>query len=801
MRYLFFTLLSVICVFHQSWGAQEKGLSINPQLLTGAWTAHWICTPNSDSHNYSVQHFRKEIELEAVPDAFVVHASADNRYQLFVNGERVSWGPARGQPDHWYFETVDLAPYLHPGLNTLAAVIWNFGDEAPMAQETWRTGFLLQGDTEAEWAVNTDDSWVAMENQAYQPLLFSHGEMRGYFVVGPADQVDGNKYPWGWKTSAFDDHDWQPATALDLASARGANDSHSRWMLIPRDIPMMEQFNQRFASVREISGAVIPESFPSKTGAIEIPAGSKVRILLDQSHLTTAYPKILVSGGKGAKIQMGYAEALYAPEGARGNKGDRNVIEGKEFIGYHDVFFPDGGDQREFRPLWWRTFRYVELQIETTDTPLTIENLSSEFTAYPFEMNAEFEAGDPFFDQLLEVGWRTARLCSHETYMDCPYYEQLQYGGDTRIQILVSYFNSGDARLGRKAIKQINNSRTAEGLTFSRAPSRLPQYIPGYSLWWIGMLHDHYYYANDPVFIQSMLSGMESVLSYFESETQANGSLKKLPWWNYVDWTTWKGGVGPSGKSGSSAPQDFQLLLAYEWAAELESELGRQTMANHYQTLHSQLKETILELYWDDSRGFFSDTPEHSEHYSQHSNALAIISGVIEGEAAGAVMEKVLNDDSLTQCSYYFTHYLHEALLKTGKGDLFLEMLDPWKEMLAKNLTTWAERPDWASNPTRSDCHAWSSVPNYELFRTVLGIRSASPGFETVMIQPNLGHLDHASGSMPHPAGQIDVELKRSGDGDVVAKIRLPETVTGTFEWNDKNYTLSGGINEMKTGK
>ena len=87
---------------------------------------------------------------------------------------------------------------------------------------------------------------------------------------------------------------------------------------------------------------------------------------------------------------------------------------------------------------------------------------------------------------MMEVGWHTARLCAHETYMDCPYYEQLQYAGDTRIQALVSFFMTGDGRLARQAINALDGSRTPEGLTFSRAPSRLPQYIPPFSLWWIG---------------------------------------------------------------------------------------------------------------------------------------------------------------------------------------------------------------------------------------------------------------------------------------------------------------------------
>src|SRR5436309_6120654 len=116
-----------------------------------------------------------------------------------------------------------------------------------------------------------------------------------------------------------------------------------------------------------------------------------------------------------------------------------------------------------FRPLWWRTYRYLELSVDTREDPLTLEDLRGVFTAYPFTRKARFDAGEPELDRILDVGWRTARLCAHETYMDCPYYEQLQYVGDTRIQALVSYYASGDDRLARNGIEQNDELRTSEG--------------------------------------------------------------------------------------------------------------------------------------------------------------------------------------------------------------------------------------------------------------------------------------------------------------------------------------------------
>ena len=120
---------------------------LNPDLVASKWAATWIASPSAPAKSPGVFYFRKEITLSSVPEHFWVHVSADNRFVLHVNGQYAGEGPARGDLFHWRFETLDLAPLLHAGTNVLAAVVWNFGEVAPVAQMSNRTGFLMQGDT------------------------------------------------------------------------------------------------------------------------------------------------------------------------------------------------------------------------------------------------------------------------------------------------------------------------------------------------------------------------------------------------------------------------------------------------------------------------------------------------------------------------------------------------------------------------------------------------------------------------------------------------------------------------------
>jgi alpha-L-rhamnosidase len=789
------SLLAMLVILVVTTGTHaEDSARINPELLTRSWSARWISAPGAPPFDYGVYHFRKAFQVAARPASFVIHVTADNRYQLLVNGERAALGPARGDLNHWRYETVDIARYLRPGKNVLAAVVWNFGELAPMAQVTNKTGFLLQGDGREERIADTNQSWKCTRDTSYAPLPVTNEEVRGYFVAGPGEQVDGKLYPWGWESLDYDDSSWSAALALGPGSPRDASDGPNRWMLVPRAIPMMELSPERPLRLRQSTGVKLPDGFPREQSAVEIPAHQGVRVLLDQTYLTTAYPELTVNGGSGAIVTLSYAESLMIPGDYKGQfqKGNRDQVEGKVFVGYKDVFEPDGGSARIYRPLWWRTYRYVELTIQTGDEPLTVLDLRGIYTGYPFERRARFDGESADLKRILDVGWRTARLCAQETYMDCPYYEQLQYAGDTRVQALVSLYMTGDGRLMRNAIESINNSRTSEGATYSRAPSRMQQYIPPFSLWWIGMVHDYWMYQDDPEFVREMLPGVQAVLAFFGAHQKQNGSLARMPWWNFVDWTReWRGGVPAAGPDGSSAPLDLQLLLAYQWAAEMEESLGSKVLSGEYRRSAGTLQETISKLYWDSNRHLYADTADRSA-FSQHTNALAILAGLVTGEEAKSLVDRTLSDRSLVQCSIYFRHYLHSAVNKAGHGDRYQDLLGPWRAMLDLGLTTWAETED----PTRSDCHAWGSSPNFELFRTILGIDSAAPGFRRVMIRPYLGPLTNVSGSIPHPRGEITVRMTLS-EGKLHAEISLPDGVAGDLIWRGRSAPLKAGSTKL----
>lgn len=765
-----------------------SGLPVHPELLAEPWPAQWITHPDADPEAFGVYHFRHSFALEQVPESFVVHTSADNRYRLFVNGTPVTHGPARGDVAHWRFETTDLAAHLRPGKNTLAAVVWNFGAHRPVAQMTYETGFILQADAEEGAPVNTGEAWKVVRNEAYAPIPRSEQELEGYFVVGPGERVDGRVYPWGWQEPAFDDAAWAQARTLRAGMPRagpGPTGIYEAWKLVPRSIPALEKRVIRFAAVDRAEGVGAPgPGFVQGAQGLVVPPRTEATLLLDQAHLTTAYPEMVVSGGAGSRVTLTYGESLY---NADGTKGDRDAIAGKVMRGYHDVFMPDGGAERLFRPLWWRTYRYVQVEVETAGDSLRIHDLRAEFTAYPFEEKATFASSEPLLEEIWEVGWRTARVCAGETYFDTPYWEQLQYVGDTRLQALISLYVDGDDRLVRKAIRAYDHSRTADGLTASRYPASEEQFIGPYSLLWIAMVHDYWMHRDDPAFVRSFLTPIRGIVEWYDQYVDDTGLVGPVPWWNFVDWN-YPVGVPPGAEDGHSVVVSLQFAYVLDYAAALAEAFDRASDAQYYRALSTSLKEAAHRHAWDVGRGLLADTPDR-EAFSQHANVLGVLTDAIAPAEQEAVMQRVLADTSLAQATYYFSFYVHRALKKTGLGGQYVEQLGPWREMLAQNLTTFAEEP----TPTRSDSHAWSAHPNYNMLALVAGIRPSAPAFETVRIAPALGPLEHVQASVPHPRGPIRVELERRGEDGLQGAVILPDGLTGTFEWQGQTLSLNGG--------
>jgi hypothetical protein len=781
-----------LMIFSLNIQAQESHMVV-PAIYwqKNKWNAQWISANSGPTHEYGVHHFRKKFRLDFVPDSFVINVSADQRYVLFVNGHLIGRGPARGDLLHWYYETFDIAPYLTKGENLISATVWHFGKWTPGAQISQELGLIVQGNSKSEEIVNTNISWKTFRDDSYSPST------RYLKDVGPGDVIDGKKYPWGWTKLDYADNLWPSSVETGRGCPQFVATGYIR-ALIPRDIPAMESRQEFLPTVRRSKGVVLSPQSLNGDNSVFVAPNTKATILFDQGYLTNTYPTFLFSEGASAKICVTYSESLYTDNN---EKGDRNVIEGKNIIGQTDTFHLDGGANREYSPLWFRTYRYLEINIETANEPLVFHSLKAEYTGYPFKETGFFSSNDSQLQKIWEVGWRTARLCAGETYYDCPYYEQLQYVGDTRIQALISLYVSGDDRLMRKAINNLSWSRSFEGILRSRYPAHYDQFIPPFSLYWINMIHDYWMHRTDDAFIRSHISTIKTIIDWYTHKIEhSTGMLGAMPHWNFTDWPKewpWDenlpiGGVPPGAISGGSSILSLQLSYTLGDAIELMEAYGEKREAEKYKQLKEMINKSVRKNCYNEKRGLIADDIAHTS-FSQHASIMGILSDAFSEKEQRQLFKNLMADKSLIQATVYYKFYLFLALKKVGLANKYLDYLDIWKDMIANGLTTFAER----NEPSRSDCHAWSASPIYDLLATVCGIRPASPGFKTIFIRPNPGNLSFIKGSVPHPLGIIEVDLARKVNR-LIGKISLPKGTSGLYIFQNEKIKLKEGENVIK---
>jgi hypothetical protein len=776
----------------------------------------------SPSH-YQVRYFRRTFELTSTESAaLTVHLSADSRYLFYCNGAFVGRGPAKGDVNHHFYDTFDLSAHLRPGRNVLAAIVLDMSRVAhrpaflgaPCSVMTYAGGFVLEGsvtdgaekklfdlDTGPEWRVAVDRGHRSQnEHTTFEGYL-------GYFEHRVSALI-----PENWNGIAFDDSPWAAATVLFKAELlANRRDPASPYGLMPRMIPMLEEgapdcFSDAFVK----GGGAVPAAWRSllaKGEALTLSPGEKIELVLDVGRLTTAFPRMSVAGGKGGKIRLTYAEALRLPwntpdailfgrqqslanlashfaDESRGWTFDRRG----EVTGWCDIWEPAGRSEI-FEPLHWRAFRYVGLEITVGDSPLTLNAVQHRFTAYPYRVQASFQSSDGALDKIWQVGLHTMRLCSHETFEDCPYYEQMQYAGDTMITSKLALLTTGDARLSRQALYHFDWSRLPDGLTQSRFPSRLVQIIPAWSIHWITTLKDYFLCTGDRVTVQDLLPGVRAVLDWYRRHTDEEGLPAKLPFWNITDWCSWwPRGVVPGADDGPTCIHSSQYINALDEAAWMNRHVGSAREADALADEAATLRKKAHARFWSEREGLYFDRPGGPE-VSQYGNAWAIVAGLAGERELRILSKRFPHDPALAPGSFFWWHTGFSALEKMGRYEDMRDYLGPWHESVACGLSTFVEENSY----WRSLCHAWSAHPVLEFQQRILGVTPIEPGFSRITIEPHCCGLSHAKGSVCTPYGVIEVAWRREGTNFSI-EANVPPPIRATVVLPDgTRHECAGG--------
>jgi len=758
------------------------------------WNSNWITHPSIDKTAHGLIHFRNTITLDQKPEEFIIHVSGDNRYRLYVNGEEVCYGPQLGDMRHWRYETIDIASFLRAGENIVAAAVMNWGVERSYGIISFKTALLVQGHTKAEQSLNTgyDSNWKVYDNESvFEKTVFWRGGgeiVGGFYAANPTDSVRAEAFPWGWKTATFNDNGWVEPEVVFSKPKTNAGAGHG-WILQPRTTAIQKNKKEVFTSVARTTINDLADNFQFGTKALTIPANTSHTILIDQGYVTLGYPKLNLSKGNGSYIKVKYSEALY---NASNQKGNRNEIEGKVIKGISDVYMMDGGENRTFQPMWFRAFRFVQLEINTRDEPLVINDFYNVYSAADFPVMANFKTDNPLYKNIWDLCWHSMKICAQDNLMSDAYYEQMQYVGDLRPHLKGWTALTGDLTYFKSAMEQFNNSRLPDGNITSCYPLKATFVHPTYSLMWIDMLHDLMMLDGDERLISSYLGEIEEVFEYYESLINENGLVGKSQYHMFIDWYLPKGGNSPVNKEGNSAILTLNYAYTLSNAAEIFSWLGYKEKATFYRNQSRKYAEITRKLCFDKERGLYADNPAKT-FYDQRASILAVLCGAHTEKENQALMENLLDKEtqfeSKANLFYYF--YLFEAMRKTGTGN-FSEQLQPWQAIIDMGMSGTPEKR--IEQHPRSEIHPWTAHPVHYYFSVAAGIKPLTPGFQKIEIKPNPGDLKNINASYPTKHGIINVQLNfDSGTGK--GSITLPKGITGDFLYDTQKITLEEGKN------
>ena len=739
--------------------------------------------------------FRRQFELAALPDSFSVAVSADNHFRLYVNGSWVAFGPQLGDVDHWRYDPVDLRPYLQAGTNTLAVQVTNWGYHRMFGIQSVHTALLVQGYGAAAVLTTTgyDDGYKCLINRSItaHEVKWRTGDndiVGGLYANNPTDSLHATRYPWGWELPNYDAAGWTPAEFVERGN-EVTDGAGFRWMLKERTVPPQRLRPQTFRRVPIQEGIGVPADWSGGERALLLPAGGTFRLLLDMEEVTMGFPTLRWSGGAGARVRYTWAENLF---NADRTKPHRDSTAGKLVKGYFDVVLPDGGTDRSYVPTWYRTFRYLEILVETAKEPLQLYAPVLQRVTSSIPLAATWRSDDAGLDRIVAADRRTVEICTQDYFLSDAYYETMQYVGDTKVHALVWQALSGDDRHTRNALLDFHHSRNAEGMLKSCYPLRHNFYHSSYSLIYVDMVWDYFLRTHDTAFVRPLLPGIRLTMDYFAQRYDAQrGLLGEVVYSPFVDWyPNGSHGLGQGAAAEASVPHTLQYVHALRSAHRLAEALGE--TGDDWDGRYRQAVRTIRDKYYLPERKLVAERPS-LDFFDQHSSILGVLTGVVPQEHIDDVLNTVVRDTSLVPATYYFRYYLLEALRIHDRADLAREALQPWYDMVAEGATTQVERFETPAKPTRSEAHPWGAAPALFVYTLLAGIDDENPEGPVTMV-PAFGHLSYMEGYYPFLRGRGGVRfaLERLGPTGVMGRV----TATGRevrVRWGEREVVVPAG--------
>lgn len=759
--------------------------------------ARWIWpeSPSWDLHNgYAI--FRKEFSLPRVKDSHRIFLTADQSYQLYLNGRYICRGPARGFQESWPYDELEAARHLRKGRNVLAVRAYNPGFGNFQYISRGHAGLIVALDAGDQWIVS-DDTWKCRRQKGVRrdtaPLSLQ---------LPCQEHIDLREENPEWMRPNCQGEDW---TALVSSQPWNGMPWHR---LEERGIPMLEEKILRPSRLLGTSHGACAVGFRHTRDAAELrsrenlaheacqgparritaPATGRGRFrsyLLDFGRTVVGSVDFEIAGAQGGEIlDTLHVETIDATALTPDYKAGMFC----RMAFSHRLICRPGSFSHAFYHAFG--FRYLVVTLRDTETPLTFTT-TLRTALYPLEVQAKFASSEKDWNTIWETCAWTQRCCSLDALVDTPWREQAQWWGDAKIQGKNTFFLSADTRLFRRGLAQIARQRTPDGLTYSHAPTIAHQcVIPDFTLVWLTTLQDYYWQTGSLEPFLSHQDAIRDALGYFAKMTDPKvGLLKYDPrYWLFLDWTEtaldWTGIKLDDTvffRNGYPTVYNLWMLIALDHLAALYFLSGQARTAKKLSAWAKRLRRALEQVTLPN--GLLSDgltwQKNVASQTSVHAQTLAILAGFRPEHDGTRITEILLpfirQERPIPNApSAYWTNYVFDALGTRGHEAEVLEFIRAKWLPMTKHGTTWEMFDAPVAEWSRS--HAWSAHPLFHLMQILGGIRQTAANWREISFRPYF-HGDYCETILPTPHGKIRSRWERRGK-KISASLHLPPGVT-----------------------
>jgi len=733
---------------------------VNLEFPRGRWTAKWIWPHRSTDWDAPTARrtavFRHDFDLESRPQIAPARVAAVGRAQWFVNGHEIGRGPVRANPQQMRWDDHDIAEFLRVGTNSIAIMVTADVDATawsmplPASSDLRNGALAVEVFADGRLVTASDDSWRGRILHGWSATASASLLKRG------DETVDLRSLAADWTTSSA--HDW-PVVKKKRAMVLGASG---------RDTPPTHPLGP---------WAGRPTSRPRPTPVPFTSSGGGVFVA---PRITVGTLVIDVEGPAGAIIEIKGAERLQ-PTGEPRHEaydssyvvttdGTRRAIESVDLFGVHAVSAIGDGS-------------------------VTVHSVAIRERLHPVDGGLHFACSDPTLEEVFAVGRRTVSICSLDAYVDCPTREQRAWTGDSVVHQMIDLTTNTDWSLARWH-PQLTATPRSDGMLPMAVAGEIEHtdisIIPDWALHWVHSVHNLFRYTADRETLTRLLPVVERVVQWFAERTDEHGLPVDLPGWVLIDWSA----VHSDGANSTIAGLWGRSLLEFVEMSEWLGDGGRAAWARQ---LHARLADGFEQL-WDPERRLYVDTMVDGRRRpmtSQHAQAAAIVGGLAPRERWPRLVDVICDETNLVHAAFaradgpsdpgtetelggvymyighpepwwdterqvvraqpFFRYVVHDAIALAGAGSRLSRLLLDWRALLDRCSTSFGET--WYGGTT---CHGWSSTPTRDLIQHVLGVQPDAYEPGSLVIAPNLGHLDWIEADVPTIDGVVRVRVERS---------------------------------------